>query len=64
MTYKITASINVHILPYIEDDEHIIDVTWYTTGAEMKKDILAHLEHISSRIEDLTMKRIKEGVTF
>jgi len=61
--YKISASVNIHILPYIEDDENIIDVTCYKTLSEMKTDVLKHLDYISSKINDLTMKRIKEGIT-
>ena len=61
--YKITASINIHILPYIEDDERIIGTTCYKTLPEMKADILKHLDYLASRIDGLTLKRIKEGVT-
>ena len=61
--YKISVSVNVHILPYIEDDEHIKDVTCYETLPEMKEKLIAHLDYIASRVSDLTMKRIREGIT-
>lgn len=61
--YKISVSVNVHIFPYIEDDEHIVDVTCYETLSEMKADLIGHLDYISSKVSDLTMKRIKEGIT-
>lgn len=62
--YKITVSVNVHILPYIEDDEHIRDVKCFETLPEMKAEIIGQLDYIASKVEGLTMKRIREGVTF
>ena len=60
--YKITASINIHILPYIEEDENILDVKCYKTLPEMKEDVIGHLDYLASKVSDLTLKRIKEGV--
>lgn len=61
--YKISTSIDIHILPYIEDDEKIMGVTCYETLPEMKTDLLGHLDYLASKINDLTLKRIREGVT-
>lgn len=61
--YKISTSIDIHILPYIEDDEKIMGVTCYETLPEMKAALNKRLEYLSSRINDLTLKRIREGVT-
>lgn len=61
--YKISTSINIHILPYIEDDENIKDVQCFKTLPEFKVYMLSQLARIQGRIEKLTMKRIKEGIT-
>ena len=60
--YKISTSIDVHILPYIEDDEKIMGVTCYETLPQMKLDLLGRLDYLASKINDLTLKRIKEGI--
>lgn len=60
--YKITASIDIHILPYMEEDENIIGVTCYETLPEMKADLIGRLDYIASKVSDLTLKRIKEGI--
>lgn len=61
--YKITTSINIHILPYMEEDENIIDVQCFETLPEFKQYMLSQLTRIQERVEKLTMKRIKEGIT-
>ena len=60
--YKITLSINVHILPYMEEDENIRDCTCYETLPEFKEEALTYLSAIADRIEKLTMKQIRLGV--
>jgi hypothetical protein len=60
--YKITTSVDVHILPYMEEDENIIGVTCYETLPQMKLDLLGRLDYLASKINDLTLKRIKEGI--
>ena len=46
----------------MEEDENIIDVKCYETLPEMKADIIGHLDYLASKVSDLTLKRIKEGV--
>lgn len=62
--YKISVSVNVHVLPYIEDDEHIFDIHCFDTLPQCKQHINERLAYIKNRVDNLTMKQIKEGVTF
>ena len=62
--YKISVSVNVHVLPYIEDDECIIDVDCFETLTQCKQHINERLAYIKNRVDNMTMKQIKEGVTF
>jgi hypothetical protein len=60
--YKISLSISVHVLPYMEDDEYVRDVKCFETLPEFKAHALERLDYIKNQIDKLTMKRIKEGV--
>ena len=60
--YKITLSINVHILPYMEEDENIRDCMCFETLPEFKKHVLERLAYIKNKIDKLTMKQVRLGV--
>lgn len=62
--YKISVSVNIHILPYIEDDECITDVDCFKTLPQCKQYINERLAYIKNKVDHMTMKQIKEGVTF
>ena len=47
----------------MEEDENIKDVQCFKTLPEFKVYMLSQLARIQGRIEKLTMKRIKEGIT-
>ena len=60
--YKITMSIEVHVLPYMEEDEYIHDCVCVKTLPECKQYLLERLTYLQNRVDKLTMKQIKEGV--
>lgn len=62
MTYRITSSINVHILPYLEDDEFVRGVNCFETLPAFKQDMLEQLAKIKHKVDKLTMKQITQGV--
>ena len=60
--YKITMSIEIHVLPYMQEDEFIHDCVCVSTLSECKQYLLERLIYLQNRLDKLTMKQIKEGV--
>lgn len=63
MTYKITTQVTIEVFTYQDADEEIPDYHCYQSLQEFKEGMLTHLSAVAERVDKLTLKEIKKGVT-
>ena len=63
MKYKITTQVTIEVFTYQDADEEIPDYTCYTSLQEMKDDLKFKWSFAKNKINLMTMRDIKKGVS-
>lgn len=63
MTYKITTQVTIEVFTYQDADEEIPDYDCHESLKDMKEKVFLILDNVKYKIQNMTMKDIKKGVS-